>query len=134
MLPRCVFTINSLFFFQKYILFHKAQEHRVNNGFIALYATYQNQTSTVISSGSAAFHMPASLIQRLFGRHSGGTESRRHRPPCVLGVLTELTHSPYTWAHYPRRVSLARCDEHLVKGLLVKGKGIALIFPLLISS
>ncbi|KAM8731306.1 polycystin-1-like protein 1 isoform 4-T4 [Acanthopagrus schlegelii] len=89
----------------KYILFHKAQEHRVNNGFIALYATYQNQTSTVISSGSAAFHMPASLIQRLFGRHSGGTESRRHRPPCVLGVLTELTHSPYTWAHYPRRLS-----------------------------
>ncbi|XP_073344382.1 polycystin-1-like protein 1 [Pagrus major] len=89
----------------KYIMFHKAQEHRVNTGFIALYAAYQNQTSTVISSGSTAFYMPASLIQLLFGRQSGETESRRHRPPCVLSMLTELTHSPYTWAHYPRRLS-----------------------------
>lgn len=94
-------------------MFHKAREHRVNTGCIALYAEYQNQTSTVISSGSAAFYMPASLIQHLFGRHNGEIESRWHRPPCVLSMLTELTHSPYTWAHYPRRVSLARCDEHI---------------------
>ncbi|XP_035510575.1 polycystic kidney disease 1 like 1 [Morone saxatilis] len=88
----------------KYILLHKVQDHRVSTALIALYATYQNQTSAVISSGSTTFVMPASLIQLLFVHRSGETESRPHRP-CVLGMLTELTHSPYTWAHSPGRMS-----------------------------
>ncbi|XP_044033057.1 polycystic kidney disease 1 like 1 [Siniperca chuatsi] len=88
----------------KHILFHEAHEHRVSTGLIALYATYQNQTSTVISSGSTAFYMPASLIQLLFVHRSRETESRPHRP-CVLSMLTELSRSPYTWARYPGRLS-----------------------------
>lgn len=111
------------FFFQKYILFHKAQEHRVSTGLIALYATHQNQTSTVISSGSATFYMPASLIQLLFVHNSRETESRLHRP-CVLGMLTELTHSPYAWARYPGRVRMTWHDDTW----WWNSKGIALIF------
>lgn len=97
-------TANPLLF-QKYILFHEAQEHRVSTALIALYATYQNQTSTVISSGSATFYMPASLIQLLFVHRGRETESRPH-PPCVVSMLTELAHSPHTWAHYPGKVRL----------------------------
>ncbi len=89
-------------FFQRYILFHEAREHRVSTGLITLYAAHQNQTSTVISSGSSTVHMPASLIQLLFVHLRRDTESRPHRP-CVLSMLTELTHSPC----YPGRVSLA---------------------------
>ncbi|KAE8279963.1 Polycystic kidney disease 1 like 1 Protein abecobe [Larimichthys crocea] len=37
-------------------------------------------------------------------QHSRKTESRPHRP-CALRILTELTHSPYTWAHYPGGLS-----------------------------
>nr|XP_046228097.1 polycystic kidney disease 1 like 1 [Scatophagus argus] len=88
-------------YFQRHILFHKNQELRVNTRLMALYATYQNQTSTVVSSGSTIFYMPASLIQLLFVHRRRETESR----PCVLGVLSELTHSPYTWVHYPQRPS-----------------------------
>lgn len=88
----------SFFFIQRYILFHKAQEHRVSTGLIALYATYQNQASTVISGGSFSFYLPAPLT-------TPPTESGRHRP-CVLAVLTELRLSPYTWARYPRRVRM----------------------------
>ncbi|XP_070709442.1 polycystin-1-like protein 1 [Pempheris klunzingeri] len=88
----------------KFISSHEAQEHRVSAGLIAIYATYQNQTSAAISSGSSTFYTPASLIQLLFVHCSRETESRSH-PPCVLGVLTELTHSPYTWAHHPGKLS-----------------------------
>ncbi|XP_045922035.1 polycystic kidney disease 1 like 1 [Micropterus dolomieu] len=88
----------------KYLLFHRTHEHRVSTDLISLYATYQNQTSGVVSSGLTAFYMPASLIQLLFGRRSRETGRRRHQP-CVLCMLTELTHSPYTWAHYPGRLS-----------------------------
>lgn len=116
--------LTTIFFVsQKYILFHEAQEHRVSTGLIALYATHQNQTSTVISSGSAAFYMPASLIQLLFVHHSREAESRLHRP-CVLGMLTELTHSPYAWARYPGRVRMTWHGDTW----RWNGKGIALIF------
>lgn len=98
-------TVNSLLF-QRYILFHEAQEHRVNTGLIALYTAHQNQASTVISSGSITVYMPASLIQLLFVHRGRGTENGPHRP-CVLSMLTELTHSPYTQARYPGRVRLA---------------------------
>ncbi|XP_023272777.1 polycystic kidney disease protein 1-like 1 [Seriola lalandi dorsalis] len=86
----------------KYILFHKVQEHRVRTDPITLYATYQNQTSTVISSGSTTFYISASLIQLLFVHHSGGTESRQ---PCVLSVVTELARSPYTCVQHPTQLS-----------------------------
>lgn len=88
----------------RYILFHGARKHRVSTGVIASYATYQNQTHTVISSGSTTFYMPASLTQLLFVHRSRDTESKPHRP-CVLSVLTELTHSPYIWARHPGKLS-----------------------------
>lgn len=73
---------------------HEAHEHRVSTGLIALYAASLNQTSAVLSSGSTAFHLPDSLVQRVFvhGSRDAGSGARR---PCVLGVLTELSHSPY---------------------------------------
>lgn len=99
-------TIKSFFFSpQKYILFQEAQELRVSAGLLTVYAAYLNQTSTAISSDSTAVYMPASLIQRLFVRNSREPESRPH-PPCVLGVLTRLTHSPYTWARHPGKVRM----------------------------
>ncbi|KAF3836007.1 hypothetical protein F7725_028565 [Dissostichus mawsoni] len=52
---------------QKFILMHKVQEHRVSTGLIALYSSYQNQSSTVISSGSSSFSLPPSLIQLVHG-------------------------------------------------------------------
>ncbi|XP_044196388.1 polycystic kidney disease 1 like 1-like [Thunnus albacares] len=88
----------------KYILFSKIQEHRVNTSLMSLYVTYQNQTSTVISSDTTTFYMPPSLIQLLFVGHRGETESRQ-RQPCVLSLLTELPYSPYTLTRYPGRLS-----------------------------
>ncbi|XP_078019104.1 polycystin-1-like protein 1 [Epinephelus lanceolatus] len=98
----------------KYILFHEAKEHKVNTGLIALHAMYQSQTSTVISSGSTTFYMPASLIQLLSVHRSRETESRPHQP-CVLSSLTELTHNPYTWVHFPGRLSGPVVDLSLYK-------------------
>ncbi|KAM7390602.1 hypothetical protein PAMA_008670 [Pampus argenteus] len=88
----------------KYILFSKIQEHRVITGLMSLYVTYQNQTSTVISSGTTIFYMSPSLTQLLFVGHRGEIESRERRP-CVLSLLTELTHGPYTRARYPGKLS-----------------------------
>lgn len=73
--------------FQKYISLHKVQEHTVRTETVALFATNQNQTWTVISSGSTTFYMSTSLIQLLFDH---GTENWQHTP-CVLIVVTELT-------------------------------------------
>lgn len=120
-LPPFIWLLLILLFFQKYILFHKAQECRVSTSLITLYAAYQDQTSTVISSGSTSFYMPASLIQLLFDRLSGRkTESG----PCVLSMLTELAHSPYAWARYPGGVRLAWHDDTWQ----LNDRGIALIF------
>ncbi|XP_034562845.1 polycystic kidney disease 1 like 1 [Notolabrus celidotus] len=83
-----------------YILFHEASEHRVSTGFILLHASYLNQNSTVIISGSSTFYLPSSVIQLLFDRRRRETER-----PCVLSVLTELTHSPYIRAHQPGKLS-----------------------------
>ncbi|KAL6097956.1 pkd1l1 [Pungitius sinensis] len=83
----------------KYISSHEAHVHSVSTGLLALYATSLNQTSAVLSSGSAAFHMPDSLVQRLFV-HGSGEAGSRVRRPCVLGVLTELSHSPFTSAAF----------------------------------
>ncbi|KAI4806475.1 hypothetical protein KUCAC02_017300, partial [Chaenocephalus aceratus] len=79
----------------KFILMHKVQEHRVSTGLIALYSSYQNRSSTVISSGSSSFSLPPSLIQLVHGS----------RPRCVLSTLTELRHSPFTWDPGHRRLS-----------------------------
>ncbi|KAM9332615.1 LOW QUALITY PROTEIN: polycystin-1-like protein 1 [Pholidichthys leucotaenia] len=70
----------------KYILLHKTKEHRVVTSLISMYATSLNQTSAVISSSSATVYMPDSLIKILNHQHHS----------CVLTVLTELQHSPYT--------------------------------------
>ncbi|XP_076744692.1 polycystin-1-like protein 1 [Maylandia zebra] len=88
----------------KYILFHETKEHRVSSSLINLYAASQNNTSTVINSGSVRVYMPASFIQILFLQHG----------PCVLTVLTELAHSPYTWAN-PTQVSGPVVDLSLYK-------------------
>uniref|UniRef100_A0A8C2ZWB2 Polycystic kidney disease 1b n=1 Tax=Cyclopterus lumpus TaxID=8103 RepID=A0A8C2ZWB2_CYCLU len=88
--------------------------HRVGSGLIALYVAYLNQTSTVLRSGSTIFYMPDSLIQLLVVHRSRDPESRPHRL-CVLSVLTELTHSPYTWAYYPETLSGPVVDLSLYK-------------------
>nr|XP_043891851.1 polycystic kidney disease 1 like 1 [Solea senegalensis] len=97
-----------------YILFHKVQQHRVSTDLLTLYATYQNQTSPVISSGSTTFYIPASLVQLLFVHHSRATESRQ-RPPCVLGLLTELATDPYTSTRRPTQFSGPVVDLSLYK-------------------
>ncbi|XP_047423738.1 polycystic kidney disease 1 like 1 [Mugil cephalus] len=84
----------------KYILFKEIQEHRVSTGLITLHAASQNQISTVISGGSATFHLPAALMQIQFVRRS-----RDNDPLCVLSVVTEISHSPYTWASSPFKSS-----------------------------
>uniref|UniRef100_A0AAX7URA9 Polycystic kidney disease 1b n=1 Tax=Astatotilapia calliptera TaxID=8154 RepID=A0AAX7URA9_ASTCA len=77
---------------------------QVSSSLINLYAASQNNTSTVINSGSVRVYMPASFIQILFLQHG----------PCVLTVLTELAHSPYTWAN-PTQVSGPVVDLSLYK-------------------
>ncbi|XP_069561677.1 polycystin-1-like protein 1 [Brachyistius frenatus] len=94
---------------RKSLLFHETQEHRVSTDFITLYAARQNQTSTVMSSGSTTFYMPASLIQMLFAHHIPSHQQ------CVLKVLTELAHSPYSWASYPTQLSGQVVDLSLYK-------------------
>ncbi|KAM6971589.1 polycystin-1-like protein 1 [Tautogolabrus adspersus] len=91
------------------ILFYEAQELRVSSTFIDLHARYQNQTSTVVSIGSSTFYLPSSLIQLLFVR------SRETQRPCVLSLLTKLSHSPYTWAHHPGKLSGPVMDLSLYK-------------------
>ncbi|XP_068160681.1 polycystin-1-like protein 1 [Antennarius striatus] len=86
----------------KYVSFHEAQEHRVSTGFMALYVAYQNQTSTIITSKSTSINMTSSLLQLLFDFRM--RESRPDRP-CVISMLTELIHSPYTWARYHHRLT-----------------------------
>uniref|UniRef100_A0A3Q4GJI1 Polycystic kidney disease protein 1-like 1-like n=1 Tax=Neolamprologus brichardi TaxID=32507 RepID=A0A3Q4GJI1_NEOBR len=77
---------------------------QVSSSLINLYAASQNNTSTVINSGSVRVYMPASFIQILFLQHG----------PCVLTVLTELAHSPYTWAN-PTQLSGPVVDLSLYK-------------------
>uniref|UniRef100_A0A3P8U3P9 Polycystic kidney disease 1a n=1 Tax=Amphiprion percula TaxID=161767 RepID=A0A3P8U3P9_AMPPE len=96
------------------MLFHETKELSVSTGLMTLYAASQNQTSTVISSGSTTFHMPDSLIQILFNHHGGVTDQFQHRP-CVVVVLTELSRSPFTWASYPAQLSGPVVDLSLYK-------------------
>uniref|UniRef100_A0A668TEH4 Polycystic kidney disease 1b n=1 Tax=Oreochromis aureus TaxID=47969 RepID=A0A668TEH4_OREAU len=77
---------------------------QISSSLINLYAASQNNTSTVINSGSVRVHMPASFIQILFLQHG----------PCILTVLTELAHSPYTWAN-PTQLSGPVVDLSLYK-------------------
>uniref|UniRef100_A0A3Q1IV35 Polycystic kidney disease 1b n=1 Tax=Anabas testudineus TaxID=64144 RepID=A0A3Q1IV35_ANATE len=98
--------------FQKYILSHEAREHNISAGLITLYATYLN--STVISSGSTTFHIPVSLMQHLFVCVSGECKNEQRRP-CVLSVLTELAHSPYTWVPYTTKLNGPVVDLNLYK-------------------
>ncbi|TNN59486.1 Polycystic kidney disease 1 like 1 [Liparis tanakae] len=88
----------------KYILSHEAHEHRVGSGLIALYVAYLNQTSTELTSGSTIYYMSDSLIRLLVAHRSRETRSRPRRL-CALGVLSELSHSPYTWARHPETKS-----------------------------
>ncbi|XP_065805230.1 polycystin-1-like protein 1 [Labrus bergylta] len=81
------------------ILFNEAEEVRVSSTFIDLHGRHQNQTSTVVSIGSSTFYLPPSLIQLLFGH------SRETQRSCVLSLLTKFSHSPYTWAHHPGKLS-----------------------------
>ncbi|XP_028289333.1 polycystic kidney disease 1 like 1 [Parambassis ranga] len=96
----------------KHMIFHEKQEHRVSTSLISLYATYQNQTSTVIRSASATFYMPAPLVQMLLFHHH--REQRQHQP-CVLRVVTELAYSPYTCANYHTQMSGPVVDLKLYK-------------------
>ncbi|CAJ1082323.1 polycystic kidney disease 1 like 1 [Xyrichtys novacula] len=88
----------------EYILFHEASEHKVSTGFVFLHAGHQNQTSTIIKGVSSTFYLPSSLI-----RH------RENERPCVLSMLTELTHNPYTQAGQPGQPSGPVVDLSLYK-------------------
>ncbi|XP_072234365.1 polycystin-1-like protein 1 [Leuresthes tenuis] len=79
------------------------EELRVGTDLISVNAAYLKDNSTVIGSGSAIFYMPASLIAILFGHHGG--DQLREDQPCVLRVLTELAHCPYTWARHHTQLS-----------------------------
>lgn len=93
------------FNFQKYILLHEVQEHRVNSRLMVLHGRRQNQTATVISGNLAALYLPDSLLLRLHVHHRGETESRPSQP-CMLAILIEFSLSPFTWARHLKRVRL----------------------------
>ncbi|XP_054622356.1 polycystic kidney disease 1 like 1, partial [Dunckerocampus dactyliophorus] len=84
----------------KHVLLSKIQEYRIRVGLMSLYVTRQH--SSVITSGSAIFHTPAPLLQSLRGE-------------CVLRLIAEFTHSPWTWAHHPGGVSGPVVDLTLYK-------------------
>ncbi|XP_057679778.1 polycystic kidney disease 1 like 1 [Corythoichthys intestinalis] len=72
-------------------LFNRIQEHRVSGGLISLFISQQNSSVSVISSDSAIFYMPAPLIHSLRGE-------------CILSLINELQHSPWTRARDPVRI------------------------------
>ncbi|XP_061778488.1 polycystin-1-like protein 1 [Nerophis ophidion] len=84
----------------KHMFFNNIQEYRIHVGLMSLYVTHQN--SSVINSGSAVFYTPAALLQSLRGE-------------CVLYLITELTHSPWTLDHHPDRISGPIVDLTLYK-------------------
>uniref|UniRef100_UPI0025AE2B8E polycystin-1-like protein 1 n=1 Tax=Doryrhamphus excisus TaxID=161450 RepID=UPI0025AE2B8E len=84
----------------KHVVFSKIQEYRISVGVMSLYVTRQH--SSVMTSGSAVFHIPAPLLQSLRG-------------DCVLSLVAEFTHSPWTWAHYPGRIKGPVLDLTLYK-------------------
>ncbi|MED6272789.1 hypothetical protein CHARACLAT_000309 [Characodon lateralis] len=90
----------------RHILLHEAKVHTVRTGLITLLASTQNRTSTIIRSGFTTIHMPAALIQSVFGFHTGRTRLREQQP-CVFRVLTELSHN-----YYPRE----KCPPQLQTG------------------
>lgn len=59
---------------------------------MTLLVSTQNQSSTIIQGGFTTIHMPAALIRRLFAHHTKGVQLRKQQP-CVLRVLTELSHN-----------------------------------------
>ncbi|MEQ2307153.1 hypothetical protein AMECASPLE_015419, partial [Ameca splendens] len=90
----------------RHILLHETKVHTVRTGLITLLASTQNRTSTIIRSGFTTIHMPAALIQSVFGFHTGRTRLREQQP-CVFRVLTELSHN-----YYPRE----KCPPQLQTG------------------
>nr|XP_061810187.1 polycystin-1-like protein 1 [Nerophis lumbriciformis] len=72
-------------------LFNRIQEHRVSGGLISLFISQQNSSMSVISSDSAIFYMPAPLIHSLRGE-------------CILSLINELQHSPWTRTRDPVRI------------------------------
>nr|XP_061820614.1 polycystin-1-like protein 1 [Nerophis lumbriciformis] len=84
----------------KHIFFDNIQEYRIHVGLMSLYVTHQN--SSVINSGSAVFYTPGALLQSLKGE-------------CVLYLIAELTHSPWTLDHHPGRISAPIVDLTLYK-------------------
>ncbi|XP_035981647.1 polycystic kidney disease 1 like 1 [Fundulus heteroclitus] len=78
----------------RHVLSLEAKAHRVETGLMTLLASSQNRSSSIIRGGFTSVHMPAALIQRVFGRHTGGARPRQQQP-CVLRVLTELSRSFY---------------------------------------
>ncbi|XP_034038147.1 polycystic kidney disease 1 like 1-like [Thalassophryne amazonica] len=81
----------------KYLLFRQSEAVRVNTGLMSIYVTHQNQTSSVIRSGSASVRIPTSLIRLLFDGSRGAT-GRKDGGPCVLTLLMELAVNPYAWS------------------------------------
>ncbi|XP_015242082.1 PREDICTED: polycystic kidney disease protein 1-like 1 [Cyprinodon variegatus] len=76
----------------RFLLSNDAKVHKVKAGPMTLLVSTQNQSSTIIQGGFTTIHMPAALIRRLFAHHTKGVRLREQQP-CVLRVLTELSHN-----------------------------------------
>ncbi|KAM9826956.1 LOW QUALITY PROTEIN: polycystin-1-like protein 1 [Neosynchiropus ocellatus] len=87
-----------------YVSLLKAREHRITAGGMFFYAALLNQSFSTLSCSSCSLYMPTSLTHFLLDREE-----------CVVSLLTEITHSPYTWARYPPEMSAPVIDLSLYK-------------------
>ncbi|XP_038126404.1 polycystic kidney disease 1 like 1 [Cyprinodon tularosa] len=76
----------------RFLLSNEAKVHKVKAGPMTLLVSTQNQSSTIIQGGFTTIHMPAAPIRRLFAHHTKGVRLREQQP-CVLRVMTELSHN-----------------------------------------
>ncbi|XP_077365843.1 polycystin-1-like protein 1 [Festucalex cinctus] len=86
----------------KHTLFSKIQEHRVRSDGISLLMAQHNSSTSVISGDSAIFYTPAAVI------HSHGGN-------CVLSLIAEIKHSPWTRVPFPGGISGPVVDLSLYK-------------------
>uniref|UniRef100_A0A667XXN0 Polycystic kidney disease 1b n=1 Tax=Myripristis murdjan TaxID=586833 RepID=A0A667XXN0_9TELE len=92
----------------------KQSKVTISTSLMALHVAYRNQTSTIISGGFASIYVPDSLRQLLFVPNGGETEKRPRRP-CVISLLSEFSHSPFSWATTPAQLSGPVVDLSLYK-------------------
>ncbi|XP_053716853.1 polycystic kidney disease 1 like 1 isoform X1 [Synchiropus splendidus] len=87
-----------------YVSLLKVREHKVITGGMFFHMAHLNQSFSTLSCSSCSLYMPTSLTRLLHDREK-----------CVVTLLAELTHSPYTWARYPPQMSGPVIDMSLYK-------------------